>query len=275
VIVRWLKSLLARVANSHPYVWFVAWHLVDRLPFLLPHEKSYYALRHLARTGEGLFLDVGANSGASALGFRKLVPHYRILSIEANRYHERALGTLKQKLDRFDYLITGAGQQRAQLTLHTATYRGVRLHTGACVNLEYGQRAYAQKFSPRVVRQMTWSQQQVEVIPLDDLHVDPDIVKIDAEGFDYEVLLGLQQTIQKHRPHVLVEYSPPLQARLEAFCEKAAYVLLAYDHVRDRFSPFDGQRELRAHAQQGTPVNLFLIPVERTAGLPMAHGGAR
>lgn len=269
MIIRWLKSLLAKLANSHPYIWFVAWRIVGHLPFLLPHEKSYYALRHLAPNSDGLFLDVGANSGFSALGFRRLVPHYRILSIEANRQHERSLSKLKRKLDRFDYLITGAGHERTQLILYTAMYKGVCLHTGASLNLEYGQKAYAQKFSRRVVERITWTQQKVDVVPLDDLHLKPEIIKIDAEGFDYEVLLGLKQTINSHRPYVLVEYNPLLQARLEALCRELKYALFAYDHVRDRFSRFDSQRELRAHMRQGTPVNIFLIPAEKMNTLPM------
>src|SRR5207253_7074678 len=61
----------ARVAELHPFVWKLAWEAVHRLPFLLPHDKSYNAFRHfIASRPSGLFLDVGANDGISILSFR-------------------------------------------------------------------------------------------------------------------------------------------------------------------------------------------------------------
>jgi FkbM family methyltransferase len=33
-----------------------------------------------------------------------------------------------------------------------------------------------------------------------------DLVKIDVEGFEYQVLLGLTQTLQKHKPRIIFEY---------------------------------------------------------------------
>ncbi len=33
-----------------------------------------------------------------------------------------------------------------------------------------------------------------------------DLVKIDVEGFEYQVLLGLKQTISKHKPRIIFEY---------------------------------------------------------------------
>ena len=268
--IRRLKYLMAEVVNSHPYIWYFAWRLMPHLPFLLPHEKSYYAFKHLAPGEDGLFLDVGANNGLSALGFRRLVPHYRIFSIEANRRHEPALTKLKGKLKKFDYLITGAGDVRSQFTLHTAMYKGVVLHTGASLNLDYLRRGLAHDFPPGVVERITWTQQVVDVIPLDDLHLKPDIIKIDAEGFDYEILIGLKETITGHRPSILIEYSPPLQERLESFCKDLSYVMFVYDHVRDRFAPFEADRERRSHLNSGSPVNLFLLPFEKVNPLPLA-----
>jgi len=33
-----------------------------------------------------------------------------------------------------------------------------------------------------------------------------DLIKIDVEGFEYKVLLGLRQTIEKHKPRIIFEY---------------------------------------------------------------------
>lgn len=265
-----LKNALARVVNGNPYLWFVAWRLMPLLPFLLPHEKSYYAFRHLARKKDGLFLDVGANDGLSALGFRKLLPHYRVHSIEANRLHEPSLRRLKAKLERFDYVITGAGDRTAQCTLHTAVYRGMVLHTGASFNLGYLKDALARAYPKRVVDHVIYDCQIVPVIKLDDLNVNPDIIKIDAEGFDYQVLVGLTGTILRNRPFILIEYSAPITERLQALCRDISYDLFAYDERADKFEAFDAVREKWEYLIDRSPVNLFLVPQEKVSDLPKA-----
>lgn len=35
-----------------------------------------------------------------------------------------------------------------------------------------------------------------------------DFIKIDTEGYEYEALLGLKETLKKHTPSLLIEYSP-------------------------------------------------------------------
>lgn len=243
---------------------------MPHLGFLLPHEKSYYGFKHLATRKDGLFLDVGANNGLSALGFRHLVPHYRILSIEANRFHEPSLRRLKRKLRGFDYVITAAGHENSEFTLYTAMYGDIALHTGASLNLDYLKKGLEKYFPKRVVKRLTYNQQIVKVIKLDDLHVKPDIIKTDAEGFDFEVLVGLRETIAENRPSILVEYSAWLAEKIEPFCRELSYSLFIYNERSDRFAPFDSQREAHTYLNDRSPVNLFLIPHERVNALSMA-----
>lgn len=46
---------------------------------------------------------------------------------------------------------------------------------------------------------------KILVRKLDDFNLEPDFIKIDTEGMDYEVLLGAKETLKKHRPKVLIE----------------------------------------------------------------------
>lgn len=267
--MRAIRQWLTRLANSNPYFWFLGWSMLPHLSFLLPHEKSYYAFRHLANGADGLFLDIGANNGLSARGFRKLVPGYRIFSVEANRHHEPALKMLMARMSRFEYLIAAAGSARDQLTLYTASYRGIKLHTGTSLSQEHMKTGYAHNFSPSVVRELVWSKDMVDVIPLDELCLKPTIVKTDAEGYDYQVLLGLSDTIKSCRPHILVEFNAGMLNQIKSMCEELDYGMYVYDWNVDRFSPFDTTRVLRELAHSLTPVNLFLIPSEKAGRLPL------
>ena len=49
MVARHIMAWATRLAESHPFVWKIAWEAVHHLPFLLPHDKSYHALRHFIK----------------------------------------------------------------------------------------------------------------------------------------------------------------------------------------------------------------------------------
>ena len=71
-----LKWSIEKYFLHNFYLYFLAKRLFHILPFLLPHEKDYFGLKRLLKEGDGLFVDIGANDGVSALSFRRMnSPH--------------------------------------------------------------------------------------------------------------------------------------------------------------------------------------------------------
>src|SRR3954452_12161306 len=93
-----------------------------------PHEPDFEFYRDVQPAGPGkIFLDVGANTGISALCFRmydKLTP---IVSIEPNATLEPDLKLVSRLIHGFEYHLVAAGSERGKLTLHTPRYRGTPL----------------------------------------------------------------------------------------------------------------------------------------------------
>ena len=212
-----LKYAAAEFIKKNPRTWHWVWDTLPRVTPLLPHDKSYYGFRHLVNGKKGLFLDVGANNGITAAGFRRLCPNYNILSIEANTHHRRALDRLKRKIRDFEYRIVGAGSVTRELRLYTPIYKGVPIHTHTSSSMSYLETSLSRDFSDHVVKQIVYDEQVVSVIPLDTLAVTPDIVKIDVEGAEVEVLNGAVDALTRFRPVVFLEAH---SATLERACSQ-------------------------------------------------------
>jgi FkbM family methyltransferase len=260
-----LARLGARVAEFHPYAWKLAWTAVRRLPFLLPHDKSYNALRHfIALKPNGLFLDVGANDGISALSFRRFDKTYRILSLEPNRLLEPSLKKIKADDLHFDYLMVGASSVASHIRFHVPVYKGVVLHTFTSSSLDHVQAALAGSFGKSVAAAVTINPVEGRTVRLDDLKIVPTIIKIDAEGFNYGVLLGAVETIERSRPFVVVEIEDEEADVIKSYFHERRYHLVAYDIGRDRFYA-DAAAE-----RSGRPGerNVFAVPGEMLSNLP-------
>lgn len=262
-----LLESAAQIAESHPYIWKLAWEAVHRVPFLLPHDKSYNALRHfIAAAPQGLFLDVGANDGISALSFRKFDKDYRILSIEPNLKLEPALARIKCQDPQFDYRMVGAGAAPARVRFYVPSYGHVVLHTFTSGSRAQVEDAIEASFGSAVAARTTIDTIDNEIVRLDDLDLDPTIVKIDAEGFDYAVLQGLAATIARARPFVMLEIAWSGDDEIVRFFAERDYVVLGYDVASDRF-----QANAKALYSSATGHrNSFAVPREKMASLPVA-----
>jgi FkbM family methyltransferase len=267
-----LKYMAVEQVKRSPRLWHYAWRAAKRLPFLLPHEKDYYGFRHFAGDrgrGEGLALDIGANNGITALGLRAVgLPHH-ILSIEANPSHEPELARTAARMEHFSYRIVGAGDAHGTLTLHTPVYKGIPIHTMSSVELDYAKNTVARDFPRRVVDKVVWREDVVDLLPLDDLDLAPDLVKVDVEGFDLHVLRGMRRTIATHKPVLMVEYTPGKLKDIQAMLAEFGYRAFMYHQDEDTFEPAVDADLADVWRAQGLQINLFFVPDGREQGLPL------
>ena len=106
---------------------------------------------------------------------------------------------------------------------------------------------------------------EADVVPLDELVLAPAIIKIDAEGFDYDVLRGATETIARSRPFIMVEAAWSEQAPIVTFFHRAGYAPVGYDVGTDTFQVEGRDIDNGTSSQR----NLFGIPRERLQVLPV------
>jgi FkbM family methyltransferase len=253
-----MKTALRRLAVSNLRLYALARTAVRRLPFMLPHELDFYGLAMLAND-TGVFLDVGANDGLSALSMHRLKPRKPILSIEPNPIHRTSLEPLRVEIPGFDYLICGAGAEPGTLTLYTPSVDGYALTNytsfspdAVRANIDYHMRM------PTLSQRVTMLSHTVEVKQLDSLELQTDLVKIDVEGAEAGVVQGLMRTIARCRPAFMVEYNAFSHAGVSDLFRNHNYGCFRYEHSRKAFAPFAGSAPF--------PLNLFWLPSERKVG---------
>jgi FkbM family methyltransferase len=223
------------------FLYFYAKKLFHIIPWLLPHEKDYFGLKLLLGEGDGLFLDIGANDGVSALSFRRINTRYAILSLEPNPLHRKSLERVKARIERFDFRLCAAGEEAGTATLRMPTYKGIPNHSGSfCAPEQQG--VFEALFPPEMARKFVYVSQTVPVIRVDDLHVSPTVVKIDAEGYDLKIIRGMEETIRRCRPILMVENNPSNIEVITAFLADLDYQVREYDYQNDCLVPYAGGR---------------------------------
>ncbi|HWK44699.1 MAG TPA: FkbM family methyltransferase [Stellaceae bacterium] len=265
-LVTSIKRKGAKFVETHPLSWYFAWILVHKLHFLLPHDQSYMAVRYFPDTDGTLLLDVGANDGISVLSFHKINPTLRFISLEPNSIHKKSLEKLRGKIKEFEYRLIGAGDSPSEIDLFTPICFGVTLHTATSsdrdrllswVEAQYGK--FARKHTSILHCKAC-------LATVDSLSVDPKIIKIDAEGFDYNVLLGSQKTIARNRPFIITEVSHYKDSEEFIFLmNEIKYSIYGFDIGNNKFYVPDVYEDKNIPGHR----NMFLIPNEYVDRIPI------
>ncbi|NMB54232.1 MAG: FkbM family methyltransferase [Leptolinea sp.] len=224
--------------ENNPLFWYLGWKTIHLFPVFLPHDKTYLAIRHFGLKSGDILLDVGANDGISALSFFHILPTLRIVSIEPNKIHDEALKRIKEQKTTFDYRITAAGNSTGSMTIFTPVYKKINLHTFTSNNEEQVRDAIATAYGQKIGSKIRIIRSTSEIMPLDQLALDPKVIKIDVEGFEYPVLMGLSNTIERNRPFIILETCHDKENKMQDLLKDLRYVLLDYNTRSDTFSYF-------------------------------------
>lgn len=236
-----LKVLVAR----SPVLYRRLRSLLDLVRFVAgrPHEEDFEYLRD--NPHDGLLLDVGANNGVSALSLRSVDRRSPILSIEPSVLVARELRLIGRVVRRFEFRTVAAGAERGELALYTPFYRGTALTGEARTSEPEPSDVYwFNRYVPRPrAADFSVHRQQVQVLPLDDLGVDPVFVKIDVEVGELDVLRGLSATLTRCRPTIMIEQSAEFEA-VSAFLRPFGYLPHVWDPRKRVLRAHDGTRTL-------------------------------
>ncbi len=219
----------------------------------------------------GLFVDVGANMGFSAISFRNVNATMRILSFEILPWLEGVLKLVREDLANFDFRMFGLADRTSSATLYVPVYVDLLCTPWASLDRSQFDLAHrrAEWHTMTGADEIELVEVPIELRALDDLNLAPAIVKIDVEGAELPALRGMSRTLAAYRPLVMIEKNDDL--RFVRFMEGLGYEAMGYDVAANAMWRLD---------PGPIPVlNAFFVHPKRHAGLtacgiklPPSHG---
>jgi FkbM family methyltransferase len=199
------------------------------------YEPGFRALPALLAS-DALVLDVGANSGQSVLSIKRVLPRARIISFEPNPCHAHALIGLTDRFSDLSYEPVGLADENGESYLYVPVYNGKAM--SGLASFDYAKAAGW--LSPKTVfgfdpARLEIRQVKTRLQKLDDYDLNPDLIKIDVQGFEEQVIRGGMETIKRSRPVLFVESSAP--AVLDSMLCPLGYEAFRKDHGNILYSP--------------------------------------
>lgn len=203
-----------------------------------PDDPDFNAFRSMQLEDRGLILDIGANGGQSAIAFSFLFPQHRIVSFEPNPALWPDLDFIKRLIgDRFRYERLALANEPCSMKLYVPFVRDFPVTTRASLSREAAQRQCG-FLKNEGLGDVDLRETVVEVVEADSLGLSPDIVKIDVEGFELGVLEGMQRTLERSHPLLLVE-SNENDAACHALLEGLGYSIRQFDAATHALVPVE------------------------------------
>lgn len=178
------------------------------LTFGTPPEEDFTLVHKFKPKPDQVFIDVGANRGDMILCMmlnKEL--NNEIIAFEPNGiiYEQTARRSFIKNNARVKFLNLGIGHEHANMTLFTPQYRNWAFDGLSSFSYSSAESWLREGMWNFKEKHLTIQKHPCYVKPLDDFELDPYFIKIDVEGFEIRVIEGALQTIEKHKPILLVE----------------------------------------------------------------------
>lgn len=215
------------------------------------HEPDFNAFKLICQDRPQTFLDIGANVGMSALSFFTLKSNAKVISFEPNPINYSYLDKLANRFDNFQYLPVGIGDKPEKLDFYYPIYNGkVMTALGSCDRDKAGSWLNRNTIYFFDENKLEIAKISVDIQTLDSFELEPEFIKIDVEGFEDRVLIGGRNTINTHRPILLIEGI--------AQGDRVHRLLQSWDYDVYKFA------DNRFYLNEFDCDNNFLVPREKT-----------
>lgn len=186
------------------------------------HERDFEALNLLDANGK-LFLDIGTNRGEAIQSILMRVPSATIIGFEPNSIVHAKTTKVFPHVKIFNF---GLGNQDLSGSLYVPFYNNYMFDGLASFKENEARDFLETRLFFYNKNKLELKKSSCEIRRLDDLSLNPFFMKLDVQGFEYEVLQGAQKTLDQNKPILLIEAAQP---NLIEFLTGRGYGMYTFD----------------------------------------------
>jgi FkbM family methyltransferase len=223
-----VKMLLRTVQTNFPILLDAKFSFMRRYRNLrrVPFDQDFDGIR-LFPVGEGtLFLDVGANRGQSAEAILMMTKGCLLQLFEPNPLLCEKLRRQFRNNRRIAINEFGLGNRTSEESLFVPFYKNWMFDGLASFERDKAHDWLQGRIFFYKKERISLREVQCTIKRLDDLDLAPFLIKLDVQGYEFDVILGGERTLRNHEPVLLIE-SPPTDD-LIAFLGKIGYAFYTF-----------------------------------------------
>jgi len=231
---RTIKKVLRTLQSEFPFLKEAkdSLYFHGRRLLRIPHENDFAAIGLIPSTSQGCFIDVGANHGQSIESILLFRPDAQIVSFEANPGLAQKLEKRYRNRKNIRIHPYGLADAAGRFTLFVPSYKGF-VYDGLA---SFDEASAISWISEKTVLNFKPDKLQVTQVAcmadtLDAQQLAPIFIKVDVQGFEYNVLQGGRQTLLQYEPILLIE-DLRSDARTLSLANELGYEEYYYNGVR-------------------------------------------
>ena len=221
------------------------------------HEPEFALFRAFDRPDD-LILDIGANTGQSIASIRLVAPATRIVAFEPNNLLRPTLERVAAELGNVETIPCGLGDRDTSLQLFTPVMDGLLFTPLSSLDIATLQTPSQLQYMRSLARdgRVALFRSEATIRVGDTFNLRPTAIKIDVEGFEMQVIAGLQETLGACRPLLLIEKSRVLSQVVKILSS------LGYRPMK-LVKNASSLQSLDLHSAEGIPLNIPFVHREK------------
>jgi FkbM family methyltransferase len=200
-----VKKVLRTLQSEFPFLKKAkdAFYFYTRRVLRIPHEADFKAIALIPRSSAGCFIDVGANHGQSIESILLYRPDAQVVSFEANIGLADKLGARYKRRGNVRIVTYGLSNATGTFTLFVPSYKGFVYDGLASFKTSHAE-DWISVFGFDASK-LRFDKETCTTQTLDAQGLAPVFMKVDVEGYEYNVLEGGKQTLRQYEPVLLIE----------------------------------------------------------------------
>jgi FkbM family methyltransferase len=200
-----------------------------RRVFKKTHEEDFNLLTYFHTKPNDVFVDIGANRGDAIQSILIKKPDAKVVAFEPN---ELLVNKIRREFgadNRVTVHNCGLGSVEESFPLFIPFYNNYMFDGLASFKRENAESWLRKRLFNFKEEKLEIKEMVCKVDRLDNFGLAPKFLKIDVQGFEYEVLVGAMETLKRHRPIILME--APKEKELNLL-QNLSYEPLVYKNER-------------------------------------------